>query len=145
MTRLAAEPRWCFTPTYFAALANAAASQIFLSTAASETAGAAALFLTGRRSGAYFLACRWGEAHGATSLVISTAMQQLAEQGCSTLTLGGGVSDRPDDTLLAFKRSFADVEHSLQVGARLFRPRSQAEAVRAGLARPLPVNAVAPA
>ncbi|MEA2702770.1 MAG: hypothetical protein QOD63_715 [Actinomycetota bacterium] len=143
MDRLGAAERWRFDDEWFRTLAERANGRVLVATAEGPEGGATALFLTGRNRAAYYLASRWGTAAGGPSLVLWTGIEELAGAGVRGITLGGGAADGDDDPVLAFKRSFADTEVPLLVGARIFDPVAHDQAVASGLARPLPPGAVA--
>jgi hypothetical protein len=144
MDAVGAGERWRFDADWFKTLADQAAGRLQAATAEGPDGGATAVFLTGATRAAYFLASRWGEAPGAASLALWTGITELAEGGIRGVTLGGGAGDDDNDPVLAFKRSFADEEVPLLIGARVFDAAAHDEAVAIGQARPLPPGAVAP-
>jgi hypothetical protein len=143
MDAFGAAERWRFDDAWFQTLAEQADGRLLAATADGTYGGATALFLTGHARAAYFLATRWGEAPGAASLALWTGIAELVQAGVTGVTLGGGASDDDNDPVLSFKRSFADEEVPLLLGARVFDTIAHDEAVAVGQARPLPPGAVA--
>ncbi len=148
MEAFGAPERWRFDADWFRDLTDhltdRAAGRLRAATAEGAGGGATAVFLVGDTRAAYFLAARWGEAPGAASLALWTGISELEHVGMAGVTLGGGPSDGDDDPVLSFKRSFADDEVPVLIGARVFDAAAHEAAVATGQARPLPPGVVAP-
>jgi hypothetical protein len=138
MERVGASPRWRLGHEYFTRLAAEAGEFLQMATLETPTGGAAALFLHNASRAAYLYAARWGRAPAAASAVLRSARVELGRMGVEEMLLGGGLSDAPDDSLLRFKRAFADRVTPLSVAARVFDRGAHDEAVASGQARPLP-------
>ncbi len=138
MERVGASARWRLGHGYFARLAAEAGKFLHMATLETPTGGAAALFLHDASRASYLYAARWGRAPAAASAVLWSARVELGRMGIEELLLGGGLSDSPDDSLLRFKRAFADRVAPLSVAARVFDRDVHDEAVASGHARPLP-------
>lgn len=78
-----------------------------------STKNASSLFLIGDDGWAhYHLAYRGPDAHGTeTYAIFSSAIPWLSKLGVDRVHLGGGMSDRPDDPLLAFKTKVGRIPH----------------------------------
>jgi hypothetical protein len=142
MERARASPRWRLGYDYFTRLSAEAGEFLHMATLETPTGGAAALFLHNASRASYLYAARWGHAPAAASAVLWSARVELGRMGIEQMLLGGGLSDSPDDSLLRFKRAFADRVTPLSVAARVFDRGAHDEAVASGYARPLPRFAV---
>ena len=142
MDRVGAAERWRLNTEWFQTLVEQAPGRVLAAATEGPSGGATALFLTSRTTAAYFLACRWGEATGGPSLALWTGIEELIRGGVQRITLGGGAADSENDPVLAFKRSFADLETPLLIGSRVFDTEAHFGAVAEGLARPLPSGVV---
>jgi hypothetical protein len=138
MERVGASARWRLGYDYFTRLSAEAGEFLHMATLETPTGGAAALFLHNASRAAYLYAARWGRAPAAASAVLWSARVELGRMGIEEMLLGGGLSDSPDDSLLRFKRAFADRVAPLSVAARVFDRGAHDEAVASGHARPLP-------
>jgi dTDP-4-amino-4,6-dideoxygalactose transaminase len=126
MSELAAPPIYFFADEYFEALAGATHYQV---TVHDELGiAAAALFLHDGDESYYHLGGRRGGAPvvGAMNLALAEGLRHAADLGCTVGVLGGGRTDAPDDSLLAFKRQLAPVlrpRYSVQIGEDRVSPR----------------------
>ncbi len=136
-----ADDRWTRSAVFFAALVDGTTMLAEVQTA---VGGAGAVFLVAGAWASYAFSVRWGAAGPATTLVVHEACRVLADRGVAALTLGGGVGDASDDSLLAFKRSWGGRAVPFRIGARVYVPEAHAALVEAGVARPLPAGAVRP-
>jgi hypothetical protein len=141
MAAIGADERWILAPAVFTALADTGVDA-WIATAASATGGAALIYVTSGSAATYLYGTRWGTPRGESTLAHVRMHEHLAASGCTEALLGGGVGEGDDDSLLAFKRSLASRESTLYLAARSFDPAGHERAVRAGVARPLPVAAV---
>lgn len=138
MATLDAAPHWRLGEDYFGRLSAQAGPFLRLSTVEGPGGGAAALCLRNARRASYLFAARWGRLPGAASAALWHAQLEFGRAGVEEMLLGGGISDLPDNSLLRFKRAFADSELDLFVAARTFDRKAHEGAVASGLARPLP-------
>lgn len=123
---------------YFQALVEQAPRMLWECRAEGPDGGAVQLFAQRGGGAQYLYSGRWGAAPGSSSLALWQAQRHLAGQAVHRLCLGGGTTENPWDSLLAFKARHADFVCRLAVGGRSYRPEQHGAAVRAGEARPLP-------
>jgi len=142
MDRLDAADRWRLDAGWFRGVAGRPG--LWLSSATSDTGGAAGIFAVTAARASYHLAARWGQAPGASTAVLWNAFERLAALGVEVVNLGGGVTDGVDDPLLRFKASLATRTVPLLLGGRCFDPAGHQRAECAGDARPLPAGYVVP-
>ena len=142
MDRHNAEERFLLGPQYFDALAIQAGSSLVLTEATDGDSGASVLYLYDRSRAAYLHSVRWGSSTGATTLCNWRAFERLAELGVEEVNLGGGLTAKSDDPLLAFKQGFGGSPAELYLAARVYDPEAHERAVSSGSARPLPTCAV---
>lgn len=64
---------------------------------------------------------------GASDLIIYEIAKTAREAGCKYLNLGGGVTAKPDDSLLWFKAGFSKQRRSVHVVKRIFDQKSYDE------------------
>jgi hypothetical protein len=105
MERLDAPDRLRFSPRYFAGLKDLPGTELAVVRSGGELV-AGAVFMFGSRWAHYHLsAYRPGAGNQLTSCVLQAAVERAADRGLAGLHLGGGRTNRPDDSLLKFKLS----------------------------------------
>jgi hypothetical protein len=105
LDRLGAERSYYFDAAHFQALARGLGERLLLVRARRTDVEAQALFLAGARYAHYHLAARAEKSHNAAAhVVLEAGADWAAERKAALLHLGGGMSGREDDSLLAFKR-----------------------------------------
>jgi hypothetical protein len=110
MAALAAEPIYFFGDEYFAALSGV--DHYVVTVEDAYGVAAAALFLTDGTEAYYHLGGRRvapapEPVLGAMSVALAEGILEARRAGCGVAVLGGGRTDRADDSLLLFKRQLA--------------------------------------
>jgi len=106
MARKGAPTRWSRSAEYFARI-GVGCGGLMLEAREEGERHASAIFTAGKDSAYYEFAASVGTPiDGASDLLILEAAQWARGKGCTWLHLGGGVTSSPDDSLLAYKRSF---------------------------------------
>jgi hypothetical protein len=67
-----------------------------------------------------------GRNSGLDEILYCDAARSLKRMGYRRFILGGGLTDSPDDTLLAFKSGFSDIKIFTGSYTRIFRPEDYA-------------------
>jgi hypothetical protein len=108
MEQLSAEQIYFFSDRYFEALETLPHFQLTVED--EHGPAAAALFLHDGREAYYHLGGRRCDPEpvvGAMSLALGEGVREAWRRGCTLAVLGGGRTDSPEDSLLAFKRQLA--------------------------------------
>lgn len=142
MDRLDASPRWRFGPEYFDSLATRAGGHFMLVEVEGEAGGAAGLFLVVGTRAAHYLAARWGAEAGASNFALWHGLERLRDAGVDEVLLGGGLTSRPNDSLLGYKVNFGSYTTWLHLGGRIYSATSLREAIDNGQVRPPPKSSL---
>lgn len=123
MKRKGAHNRWMLPKEYFTAhFAELGESAAMM--AVSDPTGfvvTMAIVLTGGEHASFhFAASVEKPPQGASDLIIFESAKIAREAGCKYLVLGGGVTSKPDDSLLWFKSGFSHLRKPVYVVKRIF-------------------------
>lgn len=146
MRGLGADTFYDFTPAYWQALDALGEAITVLTVERDGVAIAAGLFLAGDDVAHYHLSGSLPE-HRAlcpNNLMLHDAALWALERGASMLLLGGGRTNRPDDSLLKFKQSISRRNQPFFIGKRVCAPEAYARlsaewCEQAGMPKPPPV------
>ncbi|WP_229398010.1 lipid II:glycine glycyltransferase FemX [Micromonospora okii] len=133
MRRVGGSPGYLFTDAYYRALADGVGKGLLRAsvTAPDGRAVAAALVLRHADRAHYHLSGSDPAAarDGANNLLVWSILRWAAESGCDLVHLGGGRV--PDDSLLAFKRSFGGRRSTFHTASVVLDPGRYADLVAA--------------
>lgn len=109
MMRIGAESFYLLSDDYFSALAQLSGVWLLVCVHDDGEWLSAGIFLAGGDSLEYHLSATTdrGRKLSASNLLIDAAAELAADRGLSTIYLGGGTDDSPDNALLRFKVSFS--------------------------------------
>ncbi|ALW87107.1 hypothetical protein AUC43_19725 [Hymenobacter sedentarius] len=133
--RIGADPRWSFSPEFFARAAQSSVFQVY-AVRHEDKLASVSLVIEHPLAGYYFLAASSEQpVQGANEYLVYGISQRLAQMGCPRLVLGGGNSADEDDALLRFKKKFAPALIPLMLGKLVHEPQAFNQLVAAAIAR----------
>ena len=133
MDRVGASDFYYFPESYYRGLAAGLGGKLILVRVADagDRVQAAGLFLVGSEGMYYHLGGRTGDSHySAMHLVFEKAADLAADRGLKGIHLGGGLTDREDDTLWIFKRHVGRLTAHVQFAGIVADPGAHQGLVR---------------